>query len=55
MDVSNEVAKIAKLPNGTQPNSRTESSQITELRIFGDYAYRREDGIYIVPVTTLKD
>ena len=38
-------------PNGNKPNHRVKTSQITEQ----NYAKRREDGVYVVPIGCLRD
>ena len=55
----------AKLPNKNQPNYRMTKYIYTDkmkapsflmvLTAVGDYCYRRDDGVYVVPIGTLKD
>lgn len=52
----NEGAKTLKgLADKIDTDKMKEPSFLMVLTAVGEYAYRREDGVYVVPIGTLKD
>lgn len=49
------VATLQKLANKIDTDRMKHPAFLMVLTAVGDYAYRREDGVYVVPVTCLKD
>lgn len=49
------VKTLTELADKLDTNKMKKPSFLMILTAVGEYAYQREDGIYIVPITTLKD
>lgn len=53
--INEAVTNLTKLANKIDINKMKSPSFLLVLTAIGDYAYRREDGIYVVPIGCLKD
>lgn len=49
------AANLLKLRDKINTDNMSEPSFMMVLTAVGKYAYRRKDGVYVVPVTCLKD
>lgn len=46
---------LLKLKNKLDIDKMKEPSFLMVITALGDYAYKREDGVFVVPISTLKD
>jgi hypothetical protein len=49
------AANLIKLANKIDTDKMKNPSFMMVLTAVGDYAFRRQDGVYVVPISTLKD
>lgn len=53
--INDGIKTLTELADKIDTTKMKQPSFLMVLTAVGDYAYRREDGIFIVPITTLKD